>query len=430
MEHPWEPPAPKATTFTDLATELVEQIATLSWCTGLLALRLVNRDLNSKTLYTFTKAHFTTRSFLLCEISLRTLPRIAEHDTSGRSLKTLTVYDGEILKPEDWLRCWAPAELPFLGDGYNALYEAQQQFQKLKVDLFLVTRIFERLKSFNTTIEVQVQVYGDKHNSGHPTIHGGVAGDKLIWAQNEQSGCRPTKLIVEALASSGFSPSKFTVHGHGWWRSLYIFPKAWGLNHNIVRRPDHIKMFNGLEHLNLVDVLLTPGDGHALRSMSGILAASSILETLTLSGREIKQIDRKSILYSRYYDRSGNCLPPPLRLSMKCSRLKTLRTFEAEDCRFMPVTAREASMVKEAKPEDIATRRDAADHVITVLFKSCTVFRGVRLKGYTMTNWTGGPPVVVESDGEDDLVGLPAVSAQALAVPRRCLICSVVAAIR
>ncbi len=325
MEHPWEPPAPKATTFTDLATELVEQIATLSWCTGLLALRLVNRDLNSKTLYTFTKAHFTTRSFLLCEISLRTLPRIAEHDTSGRSLKTLTVYDGEILKPEDWLRCWAPAELPFLGDGYNALYEAQQQFQKLKVDLFLVTRIFERLKSFNTTIEVQVQVYGDKHNSGHPTIHGGVAGDKLIWAQNEQSGCRPTKLIVEALASSGFSPSKFTVHGHGWWRSLYIFPKAWGLNHNIVRRPDHIKMFNGLEHLNLVDVLLTPGDGHALRSMSGILAASSILETLTLSGREIKQIDRKSILYSRYYDRSGNCLPPPLRLSMKCSRLKTLR---------------------------------------------------------------------------------------------------------
>ncbi|KAK4609379.1 hypothetical protein CLAFUW4_14625 [Fulvia fulva] len=80
----------KEASLAAMPAELLKSIATFADLQDLPALRLVNRECNSKVLRTFTKTFFTTLPILLCyDKSIKTALEIAGHPIFAPAIRTI-----------------------------------------------------------------------------------------------------------------------------------------------------------------------------------------------------------------------------------------------------------------------------------------------------------------------------------------------------
>ena len=130
----------------DLPLEIFEQVATLVDPYDLLAMWLLNRELEGKVLRTFTRTHFTVRSFLLCSrASLEALAGIAAHPTFGKALRTLELCPDRIYHTDQ--------EATPLG---WELYRDQALLKETGEAFQIVSNAFAKLRVHNVAIEVNV----------------------------------------------------------------------------------------------------------------------------------------------------------------------------------------------------------------------------------------------------------------------------------
>ena len=80
----------KATGILDLPPEIFESVAKLLWPKDLIALRLMNREIETKVIDTFVKVHFSERIFSLYnKAGLQALYDIAAHRMFGKVMETV-----------------------------------------------------------------------------------------------------------------------------------------------------------------------------------------------------------------------------------------------------------------------------------------------------------------------------------------------------
>ncbi len=284
-----------ATSLADLPAETVERIAELSSRSDLLALRLVDRGMSSKVFRTFVKVHFTDRGFLLCnEASLRTLANIVEHETFGKVLRTVALYDNEL--PEDvddvLLERWAEdtgTDTGAIAVAYDELHDTQRRFQDSSAQWDLLKSILKRLKAFDTPIKLEILDIYVIHTKRYPMTFGAVAGNLDIFSDvmyQDAVGCGrgigSWNPVFKALASTLLSPYSLTVDDTHW-QNFLVDPYYMTEGSSAEMLEHAAQVFTALKHFKMVDVHWhSAPDERLLNPMSKLFAAAQALETLTL----------------------------------------------------------------------------------------------------------------------------------------------------
>ncbi len=285
----------------DLPAEVTELIARSCDPHDLLALRLVNHDISSKIIRTFTANFFKQRMLLLCdEKQLRTLINIANHPHFGRAVQVLVCCIDELPQPDDFLRTDrleespppAPEDLSLdqfleLKDKereYHTLLEEQNSFQETQTDLHLLTVIFSRLRRQGGIPQLGVvdrySAYWNGPYDSHPNIPTprleALTGELLAPPVDYS---RAVEIVVEAASLSLLKIDAFTICYDNWyWSMTYLVSD---------KMIDHSKqMFFSLKHLQLMFAPDEDADTVTVHKMLELFAVAQSLETLSLQAHE------------------------------------------------------------------------------------------------------------------------------------------------
>lgn len=151
--------------FLGVPAELFERFAQFAKPKDLLALRLTCKDAAAKVLRTYTEVHFSDRHILLSEeTNLRTAIEVAQHPVFGPALKKLWIHVDGVS------RCLPPVEPESSAQHsedafqqgltkyrkHEQLSTQQDQFRKSKLDLYLLSILFARLRVQDAKPEVMI----------------------------------------------------------------------------------------------------------------------------------------------------------------------------------------------------------------------------------------------------------------------------------
>ncbi|KAK3046910.1 hypothetical protein LTR09_011661 [Extremus antarcticus] len=417
----------------DIPPELTERIAQLCEPRDLPALRLVNREVGSRVIRTFTKVHFEKRSCLLCyEPGLQRLTRIAEHPHFGKAFGSLVFYIDEIPEADHPSRDGndSPQTLDRMSDSeraerilenqrYLELLQQQRDLRQSDTDLRLLTGIFSRLKGFGKILDVAI-VDTNVHDVSPPDAEevdrDWVTDEReIVESTNEalvvrdDDDERRVEIVLQALASSAVAVDKFAIDCRSWAWSQYSLGGPEVL-------PHAHSLFAGLRYLHLA-LGGYIGESKAVRERTiEVFAAAQALEVLSLSvaspvGDDIDKADLDSPwrleLFANLWDTKFAALRYLTLqrflldiedISRFLMQHRTLKAVAFRGCHIVSVTANGAWLLEQKKPAPDSKH----DEKIARLIQQIGHLPQVRVEGCSVRAWQVEEVEVVEDEAVED----------------------------
>ena len=222
-----------------LPPELFARVAEFCPPEALLKLRMVSREVSTKTYNTFLEAQFTERAFLLCyKDSLHRAVKLARHEKFGKHLKKLTFYADEPNGDLEEVGNFVTRRVSSMGNGQTGPFAPWQlrtmvdMTQKAvgraerdrddmidsEADLMLLTALFCHLRQYDSQIAVEILVM-----QGELTTKRTPMGLKTLsmqfmdcWAKPVPGSLDPALTVFQAIALSGVKLMALKVGSHQW----------------------------------------------------------------------------------------------------------------------------------------------------------------------------------------------------------------------
>ncbi|KAK5164297.1 uncharacterized protein LTR77_009992 [Saxophila tyrrhenica] len=393
---------PGWTGFLQLPPEITEHIATFCEHNELRALRLVNRDVESRVLRPFTSYFEEPVVLLSQEPSLQTLCRIAEHTKFGKAIKSIMLSTCELPQPDDHgrllrLQRHPPSlfETPSLEDQYKReaqeemykrLLARQSDFRETRKDIQLLTSIFSLLKTVsNGTLTISIR---------DTTTFRGI---RDTWAQRAIESATgevfddpsvsetPICTVLEALSESGLQICSFDVD-YDYWESFCLSTR---------QARDHAKsVFASLRRLSLGNVYQEDHDGgegwypEPSTYTLEVLAAAHVLESIALYANcgASERMTATKFPSLRLLDLVALVLDYEA-LSRFIAQNDTLQTVDVRGCHFLGAVDLERLPGEYSKPDKVAQH----DVVLTALFRNLTALENICIQECTVRAWESDP---------------------------------------